>query len=293
MEKKKRSFLEKIKNKYRLVIYNDQTFEESISFRLSRLNVFITVGSLAILLVVATTFIIAFTPLKEYIPGYGSFDTNREINNILKKTDSLENIVNTRTHYINNLKSILSGEDIPEDLEKPQPVSISKDINFHPSKADSLLRAEIESQPGYNLTSQNYSANELYQPSSASIKSFFFFSPLNGIVSDNYDPTMHHYGVDIVADNNEAVKATLDGTVILSTWTLETGYSIAVQHTNNLISVYKHNSVLLKKQGEYVKAGDVIGIIGETGTLSTGVHLHFELWFNGIPLNPRDYISFN
>lgn len=294
MEKKKKSFLEKIKNKYRLVIYNDQTLEESVSFRLSRLNVFIVIGTLAILLVFATTYIIAFTPLKEYIPGYGSFDSAKEINQLISKADSLEKVLYLKTIYVNNIRAILRGEAIEDDSNvMPAKVEVTKDINFKRSPEDSILRAEIESQPGYDLIKgDNNSGNTPYATSSASIKNFFFFTPLNGTITNNFNPALRHYGVDVVAQRNEAVKATLDGTVVLSSWTLETGYSIAIQHTNNLMSVYKHNSVLLKKQGDYVKAGEVIAIIGETGMLSTGIHLHFELWFNGIPVNPRDYIIF-
>ena len=294
MEKKKKTFLEKIKNKYRLVIYNDQTFEEAVSIRLSRLNVFIVVGTLCILLVFATTYIIAFTPLKEYIPGYGNFDSAKEINKLLHKADSLEKALDLKNTYVNNIRTILKGEQIADESNvMPKSVGVTKEINYKRSKQDSILRADIESQPGYNLVkTDNNNENPNYATSSASIKNFFFFTPLNGTVTNNFNPAENHYGVDVVAQRNEAVKATLDGTVILSSWTLETGYSITIQHSNNLVSVYKHNSVLLKKEGDFVKAGEAIAIIGETGMLSTGIHLHFELWFNGIPVNPRDYIIF-
>ncbi|OQA02389.1 MAG: Murein DD-endopeptidase MepM [Bacteroidetes bacterium ADurb.Bin408] len=295
MKKKKYPLLQKLKNKYRLVIYNDQTFDEAVSFKLSRLNVFLVVGTSAILLIFATTYIIAFTPLKEYIPGYGDFDTAQEIESLIIRTDSLEKALNAKTRYVNNIKAILSGEDIPDiNYKMPDTVISTKEFSYKKSHEDSVLRAEIESQPGYNLV--NYNANDNntsgYVTSSASIKNFFFFTPLNGTVTYNFDPAANHYGVDVVARENEAVKSTLDGIVILSSWTLETGYSIAIQHADNLISVYKHNSVLLKKQGDYVKAGEVIAIIGETGLQTTGIHLHFELWFNGMPVNPRDYIIF-
>jgi len=295
MAKKKRTFIEKLKNKYRLVIYNDETLHESLSFKLSRLNVFLFVATSSILLIFATTYIIAFTPLKEYIPGYGDFENNKKIIELTQKADSIEKILNLKTIYFNNIKTILSGDVIPDENDKiPPKIEPTKIIDFKRSHEDSILRAEIESQPGFDLVNydKNYSSNPNFTTSSATIKNFFFFTPLNGTVTNNFNPASHHYGVDIVAQRNEAVKSTLDGTVILSSWTLETGYSIAVQHTNNLISVYKHNSVLLKKQGDYVKAGEVIAIIGETGVYSTGIHLHFELWFNGIPVNPKEYIIF-
>ncbi len=295
MQKKKKTFLEELKNKYRLVIYNDETLHESISFKLSRLNVFLVVGTLCIMLIIATSYIIAFTPLKEYIPGYGDFGTEKKIIELAQKADSIEKILNLKTIYINNIRTILSGNVIPDNSDQmPPKPELNKDINFKHSHEDSLLRAEIESQPGFDLINydNSSSANTAFTTSSASIKNYFFFTPLNGTVTNNFNPASRHYGVDIVAQRNEAVKSTLDGTVILSSWTLETGYSLAVQHSNNLISVYKHNSVLLKKQGDYVKAGEVIAIIGETGILSSGIHLHFELWFNGIPVNPKEYIIF-
>jgi len=294
MKKKKYPLLQKLKNKYRLVIYNDQTLDEAVSFKLSRLNVFLVVGTSAILLIFATTYIIAFTPLKEYIPGYGDFDTAHDIESLIIRTDSLEKALNAKSKYVNNIRAILRGEDIPDiNFKMPDTVISVKEYNYKKSHEDSVLRAEIENQPGYNLV--NYTTdnnNPGYVTSSASIKNFFFFTPLNGTVTNNFDPAANHYGVDIVARENEAIKSTLDGIVILSSWTLETGYSIAIQHSDNLISVYKHNSVLLKKQGDYVKAGEVIAIIGETGLQTTGIHLHFELWFNGMPINPRDYIIF-
>jgi murein DD-endopeptidase MepM/ murein hydrolase activator NlpD len=127
---------------------------------------------------------------------------------------------------------------------------------------------------------------------SGSISNFFFFTPIQGIISNGYNPANRHFGIDIVSKMNEAVKSVLDGTVILSAWTLQTGNIIAVQHQSNIISVYKHNSVLLKKEGDNVKAGDPIAIVGESGEMQTGPHLHFELWYNGNPVNPREYISF-
>lgn len=294
MREKLKYFLKKIRNKYRLVIYNDVTLEESVSLRLSRLNVFLVVGTLGILLVFFTTYIIAFTPLKEYIPGYGSLDADKQMNQLIVRTDSLEKALQVKTNYVDNIRALLRGEDVaPADMEKPIQPELNKDTEYKRSKEDSILRADIESQPAYNLSQGSPNDKKgPYSTSSASISGYFFFAPLNGTVTNNFDPAQGHYGVDIVASRNEAVKATLDGTVLLASWTLETGYTIVIQHTGNLMSVYKHNSVLLKKQGDYVKAGEVVAIIGETGLLSSGIHLHFEIWFNGIPVNPRDYIIF-
>jgi murein DD-endopeptidase MepM/ murein hydrolase activator NlpD len=134
-------------------------------------------------------------------------------------------------------------------------------------------------------------ANET-KTSKESITNFFFFSPLKGLVTNSFDMKEEHYGIDITAQENEAIKATLDGTVIMSAWTSETGYVIQIQHENNLVSVYKHNSALMKKVGQYVKAGEVVAIIGNSGELTSGTHLHFELWYNGNPIDPQEYMVF-
>ncbi len=292
MAEKKQTFFKKMRSKYRLVIMNDQTFEEKLSLRLSRLNVFVITGVTAILLIFTTIYLIAFTPLKEYIPGYADFDTRMEVYNLLSKADSLEHVLMVKNAYITNIKHVLQGhEALSEHPPVPEPNDLGRDVIFSRSAADSILRKEMESLPAYELSFIPESERVL-GTTSQSIRNFFFFPPLRGTVTSNFNPAEGHYGVDIVAPRNEAVKATLDGTVVISTWSLEAGYTIAIQHQSNLISVYKHNSVLLKNEGDFVKAGEVIAIIGETGLYTTGIHLHFELWFNGMPVNPREYISF-
>ncbi|MFA4852307.1 MAG: M23 family metallopeptidase [Bacteroidales bacterium] len=289
-KKKKRSFFQKLKSKYRLVIMNDETFEERVSFRLSRMNVFVVAGALIILLIIITTYIIAFTPLREYIPGYGSSESNRNIRELMLKADSLEEDLKNKDLYLFNIKNIIEGKEIAGNLpEKPDSTVTGYDkITFAKSKEDSILRVEMEKQDQYNIAvTENPTTSSV-----SSISNFFFFTPLKGMITNNYDPAEEHYGIDIVAAKNEAIKATLDGTVIFAGWTLKTGYTIALQHQENLISVYKHNSALLKKEGDYVKAGEAIAIIGETGELSTGPHLHFELWYDGVSVNPDDYMVF-
>lgn len=289
-KKKKRSFFQKLKSKYRLVIMNDETFEENLSFRLSMMNVFVVAGATIILLIIITTYIIAFTPLREYIPGYGSSESNRNIRELMLKADSLEEDLKNKDLYLYNIRNIIEGKKIVEKLpEKPDSTVTGYDkITFAKSKEDSMLRVEMEKQDQYSLAvTENPTISSV-----SSISNFFFFTPLKGIITNNYDPAEEHYGIDIVAAKNEAIKATLDGTVIFAGWTLKTGYTVAIQHQDNLISVYKHNSVLLKKEGDYVKAGEAIAIIGETGELSTGPHLHFELWYDGVSVNPGDYMVF-
>jgi murein DD-endopeptidase MepM/ murein hydrolase activator NlpD len=268
---------------------NDDTFEEKLSFSLTRFNVFIFFGTLVIFLVFATTYLIAFTPLREYIPGYADFNTRKILRELNLKADSLQAELRSKDLYITNIRNIVEGRDFDEEIFEPANNQDFVEISeLTRSREDSILRAQIESE--IRLAETTPDDPEGFEPQPMS--QFFFFPPLNGIITNHFNLAQRHFGIDIVADKGEPVKATLDGTVIFSTWTLATGYTIGLQHANNLISVYKHNSNLLKAEGSFVKAGEVIAIIGESGTISTGTHLHFELWFNGSPINPLDYIVF-
>jgi len=290
MSKIKRNKLyQKLKNKFRLVLMNDETFEERFSFRLSRLNVFVVVGTIIIILIIGTTFIIAFTPLREYIPGYSDVDSKKRVVELLVRVDSLESALKQNYLYLKNINNIIDGNvNTNKDIDKPKEPLIKYDtITLVKSKEDSLLRNEIESEYQYNI-----GLFDEEKPKN-SIRSFFFFTPIKGTILNNFNIKEHHYGVDIVSSPNEIIKSTLDGMVIFAGWTVETGYVIAIQHQSNLVSVYKHNSVLLKKEGVYVKAGEAIAYVGNSGELTTGTHLHFELWYNGNPVNPLEYISFN
>lgn len=287
---KKKKWAEKLRNKYKLVVLNDETYEERLSFRLSRLNVFVVSGVVAIFLIVLTIILIAFTPLREYIPGYTDVTLYDRINELEEKADSLEMQFRQKSLYVYNLKRILEGQDtvavIPEQVVAG---TNYEDIRITPSKQDSILRADFEYQSMYNLY---FSRDKGSNGNIPSIQTFNFFTPLNGIVSNEFNPVENHFGIDIVAKDDEAVKATLDGIVIFADWTLETGYVICLQHKNNIISIYKHNSTLLKEQGGFVKAGEPISIVGESGELTTGPHLHFEIWFNGVPVDPGNLMIF-
>lgn len=284
----KKGFFHKLHDKYRLVLMNDDTFEEKLSFRLTRFNVFIFFGALTIFLVVATTYLIAFTPLREYIPGYGDFNTRKVLRELTLKADSLETSLRQKDLYILNIRNIVEGREILDHIPDTMAGLGNYQIDELPrSREDSILRVEMESMGQYASSWVGADVNP-----GNNINQFFFFPPVKGLVTNYFDPARGHFGVDLVADTNEAIKSTLDGTVIFAGWTLETGYTISIQHTNNLVTVYKHNSVLLKQEGNLVRAGEVIAIIGDSGMLSTGPHLHFELWFNGNPVNPLDYIIF-
>jgi len=289
--RKKEKWHQKLRNKYKLVILNDETYEEKLSFKLSRLNVFVAIGTLSIILVIITAIIIAFTPLREYIPGYTDVHLYEQLYQIETLTDSLEADARQKALYYENLRLILSGKDTTVRTPlKQDTVGTYSNINSYASPADSAFRDEFESQLIFG--SEEIKLTDRRSGSRPDISSFSFFTPLRGIVTSKFDPSSKHYGVDIVSVQNEAIKATLDGVVIFTGWTLETGYTISIQHEYDLVSVYKHNSAILKEQGSFVRAGDPIAIIGSTGEQSTGPHLHFELWYNGVPINPTDIIKF-
>ena len=283
-EKKKGKLKQKLTDKYRLVVLNEDTFEERFSLKLSLLNVFVLGGVLSFLLILVTTFIITFTPVKEYIPGYSSTDLKIKATKLAFQTDSLKRKLDLLNDYTIALRPILTGEIKPNILDSVTIEAekiIIKDSLLNASREDSIFREKIESQDRFPI--QNNATNNA---------KIVFFAPLNGTISQDYDSKTKHLAVDIVAKKNAPVKATADGSVIFSGWTTETGYVIILKHAHNYISVYKHNGNLLKQQGDFVKSGEVIASVGSTGELSTGPHLHFELWSDGYAVNPTNLIDF-
>ncbi|HPJ62112.1 MAG: M23 family metallopeptidase [Lentimicrobium sp.] len=292
-DERKVRWYHKLRDKYRLVILNEDTFEEKLSFKLSRLNVFVVAGTLAIILIFLTTYLIAFTPLREYIPGYSNPTLQRDLYEFQLRADSIEEALKNRDLYITNIKSLLSGESIREpDQPVVQPDSAVRAgysrISNLKSREDSMLRKEYEQANLYNLNLESRSSSRQNIP----LSKLNFYAPVKGIVTNHFDASKQHYGIDIVTSRNEAVKAAYDGVVFFSEWTAETGNVIAIQHSGAVVTVYKHNSVLLRKQGAYVRAGESIAIIGNTGEYSTGPHLHFELWINSTPVDPEKYLTF-
>ncbi len=289
---KNKRWYHKLRNKYRLVLFNDKTFEERFTFRLTRLNVILMVTSLSVLLITITFLLVAYTPLKTYVPGYPDVAQRKELYKLNLQADSLLDNIQMKNRYIENIKRIVSNEAMPEDSAEPTSDSVHyNNINYKTSAEDSLFRLEFENQTKYNLYSEN---NQGFRPASASaVQNLNFFKPLDGIITSKFNPKEGHYGIDIVASHNEAVKSVLDGTVILADWTLKTGYVLVIEHDQNLITVYKHNASLLKQEGDLVKAGEPVAIAGDSGELTTGPHLHFELWEKGKPIDPQQYILFN
>ena len=283
--KKRKEIKRKLLHKYRLVILNESTFEEKISFKLSRLNVFV-MGSLCIVsLIGLTILLIAFTALREYIPGYSSTKLKKQATELTYKTDSLVLVLENTNRYLENIRLVLKGDiennQINRDSLKKQFKLDASKIDLTPIRQDSLLRAEVALEDKYNL----------FESASAKTN-FTLFTPISGTVSQKYDAEKRHYAVDIVAPRDTPVKAVANGVVIFSEWTTKTGYVIILEHKEGLLSVYKHNGSLNKTQGDIVRSGEVIASVGNTGELTTGPHLHFELWDNGTSINPLDFIDF-
>ena len=294
VKEKKIKWYKKLRNKYRLVLFNDITFEERFTFRLTRLNVIVAIVSLSIVLVAVTFLLIAYTPLKTYVPGYPDVDQRKQLYRLNIIADSLMNDIKEKDRYIENIKRIVNNEEIADNgqLDSTWSDSLLYDtIKYRVSADDSLFRMEFENRTKYNLYS-DYRRPFMPEKRQA-VQNLNFFKPLEGVITLGFNPKAHHYGIDIATSHNEAVKSVLNGTVILADWTLETGYVLVIAHSHNLISVYKHNATLLKQEGDLVKAGEPVAIAGQSGELTTGPHLHFELWLNGKPVNPREYIFFN
>ena len=285
MAKEKVRLWDRLKYKYKLSVINETSYEEVFNFRLSQLHVLTALSVLAVILVGLTILLIAFTDLREFIPGYPDGNMRQMIAQNALRVDSLENELLKRDRFFKSIRLVLNGGDTTS-LERSREDTAryrNDTIRFQISEQENEFRAAIEERERFNLSLGMKEQNHDY---------YHFFPPVEGIVTQSFDEKKRHYGTDIVAKANAKVAAVLDGVVIFTDWTVKTGYVIQVQHTNDLISVYKHNSILLKKQGDYVRAGEVLGVVGNTGEESSGPHLHFELWRAGNPLNPENFIKF-
>jgi len=287
--------LKKLNRKYDFLMSHDETGRPMLNFRLNLLNLVLVIIGMALLLIIITTFIIAFTPLREYIPGYTDTNLNREVYELSLRADSIEKEMMKKDVYFENLKKIVEGYDFAADsalasinIYEPLPKGVTDTITLKKSVQDSLLRVEYEAQSQYNLFGDDYLPPA--KPSSL-VKNFFV--PLNGTIINGFNPDGGHFGVDIATDGDKIINATLDGTVVFSTWSINSGYCIGIQHEDSYFSVYKHNATLLKKEGDYVKAGEAIAILGRSGEAEESEHLHFELWHSGIAINPAEYMTIN
>ena len=282
---KKKKITKKLLHKYRLVILNEDTFEERLSFKLTRLNVFVVLSLSTIFLIAGTTIFIAFTPLREYIPGYSSSALKKSATDLHYKVDSLQQVLHENEQFYTSIKQVLEGDISTTNINKDSIIAATKfeasQVDLSPTRADSILREKVDKEDKYNLFD-----------SATSEVNFVLFPPASGEISEPYNANDKHFAVDIIVAKNSPIKATADGRVIFAEWTTQTGYVIIVEHSYGLISVYKHNASLTKDQGDLVKAGEVIATAGNSGEFTTGPHLHFELWSDGYPINPINFIDF-
>lgn len=270
-----------------LIIRDAETLAPRFSIRLTGASVLVGLAGLLVLCFFAG---LMFYQLIGYFQSgtQNENDIKRQIVSLAMSIDSLSEALEARDRYINDLKLVMLGEtpynNVRKDSGNANAVKVNPEEVAKINPLDSSFRTVFEMEASATRPVRN--------ATNAQLKSFVFFTPLKGVLLGKFEPQQQHYGVDIVARKNEPIKAVADGTVIISSWTQDSGYTIGIQHKNQLISFYKHNSVLLRKTGETVRAGDIIAIIGNSGELTDGPHLHFELWYNGSPVNPEQYISF-
>jgi len=277
---------QKLLRRFRLLIINDSTFEEKLSLKLTRLNVFVIVGFVALFFMVLTFILIAFSPLREYIPGYASTKLKNKLVELVHRTDSLSHVISLNEAYYKSIRKALKGEINLENLDRDSIVKTIKleasQFDFTPIPEDSILRQKVDREDKYSVFESTKTRTD-----------FVLFPPVQGVITEAYNVEQKHYAIDISVVKNTPVKAVADGVVVFSEWTVATGYVIIIEHSFGLISVYKHNETLVKNQGDLVMSGEVIAVSGDTGELSTGPHLHFELWNDGYPINPVHYIDFD
>jgi murein DD-endopeptidase MepM/ murein hydrolase activator NlpD len=271
---------DRLRERYRLVIMEDETLELRNSIKVTLLNVYLAASVLFVVIGALVFCLIYFTPMKNYLVGFNQVELSRQALAQEQLIDSLSNITDTHQQWIDNILRQLNGEVDTASSGVADQVNLSNINLDQVSPEDLALRDEVD-QRDYFTLEQNGENRRLLSP------------PMEGVISDGFDPSEEHYGIDIVGKENSAVKAVDDGTVIDTYWDSETGNCIVLQHDNNLISIYKHNSSILKKVGTFVRSGDAIAIVGNTGELSSGPHLHMELWKDRAPLNPEDHIVFN
>ena len=284
MKSRKQNFLrQKLLSKYRLVILNEESYEEKFSYGLSGLNVFLLTTFLAILIIGLTASLIAFTSLKEYIPGYDSTELRTKALKNIERVDSLTQVIYSNQEFINSIGGVITGEiqkkEIKSDQNEVNEFFIEKALKT--SKEDSVLRKIVEKEDKFNAL----------EPITKKVD-FVLFSPVVGKVTSAFDFGSKHFGIDVALPLKTPIKAVAGGTVVFAEWTVQTGFVIILKHTFGLISIYKHNDSGLIKQGDLIEPGQVIAFSGNTGELTTGPHLHFELWREGNPINPQDYINF-
>lgn len=283
-KKRRKPFWHNFKFKYKLTIINENTLEEVVGLHVSKLNGVSVLLTVFTLLFIIAALIVSFTPLRNYLPGYLNSDVREQIVNNALRADSLQQLVERQNLYIMNIQDIFKGEVKVDSVHSLDSLTVVRSEELMERTAqEEEFRKQFEESEKYNLT------NIQAEPD---VDGLIFYRPTRGLLSSNFNPDERHFGVDIAANPNESVLATLDGTVVFGGYAAETGYVIGIQHNRDFISVYKHCGSLLKQTGDKVKAGEVIALVGNTGAQTTGPHLHFELWRKGEALNPEKYIVF-
>ena len=284
MKNKRKAFWKNIKFKYKLTVTNENTLEEIVGIHVSKLNGLSVLLSAVTVIFLIAALIIAFTPLRNYLPGYMNTEVREQVVLNALRADSLQWVLERQRMYIMNVQDIISGNVKPDSIHSIDSLTVVRSEELmERTQAEEEYRKQYEETERYNLTTID---------NSASTTGLIFFRPTRGMLSSGFDANKKHFGIDIAANPNESILSTLDGTVIMATYTADTGYVIQVQHGQNLVSVYKHCGSLLKKEGDTVKAGEAIALVGNTGEKTTGPHLHFEIWNRGRALDPSKYIVF-
>lgn len=289
MENKEQTLWERLKYTYRLIIMNNDTFEEVGSYRLSLLNVYVVLSTIVVLVAIMMWMLITYTPLKQYIPGYSEHYNNpRLIAELTSQVEELEKERQNRDFYIQNLQQMLTGDvEQVEDVKQEVTTVVDSTSRLLPGEEEEKIREEMQDAMNEPTSFLRTNVSPV-----TSLEQLHFIPPISGEITKGFNEETDHLGIDLVAPKNTAIKAVMDGYVFFADWTMETGNVIGLQHSNNTVTFYKHNSSLLKNIGNFVKAGEAIAVIGNTGTKTDGPHLHFELWFNGKPIDPSEYITF-
>lgn len=283
---RRKRFLLFLRKKYRIVILNDSTFGEKFSLRLTPWGIIISALAMTIVLTSAVISIVAFTPLREYIPGYGNIAERKEILKLATMADSLDKAIEARDIYWQSVSNALN-EKLETKTAKPKKDTTGKfaKINTKAGQNDLQFRDDYEKNKDKPI-------EQLAKLKYAGLSELVFFTPVIGLVTESFNLREDHFGVDVATKPDETIKSTLDGTIIFTGFSSGDGNIIQIQHGNNLVSIYKHCSAILKTTGTRVKSGEAIAVVGNTGEKSRGSHLHFELWFNGSPVNPQEFVAF-
>ncbi len=282
--KKKSTFWKKMRFKYKLSFLNENTLEEVFAFRVSRLSAVLVFAVFAFLLIILTSIVIITTPIRNYLPGYLPAEVREEIINNELKADSLQQLLAAQTVYLNNIGGILRGDLKIDSVRKIDSLKNGIVPELDKSKVTEEFVTRFEEEEKYNLSSLS--------PSTSIPDNIVFYRPVKGIVSSHFSLKDRHYGTDIAASTKESILATMRGSVVYTGFDANAGYIMQIQHQNGFVSIYKHCAALLKNQGDEVSAGEVIALVGNTGKLTTGPHLHFELWYRGNPVDPEEFIAF-